>query len=365
MYEPSFNRALLPLLADGMVDALEWSFDTVKDYRLLPDWTLQLLKEFSAADRLYGHGVYYSVFAGRWQDRHTGWLNNLSDVLQEFRFRHLSEHFGFMTSGNAHEGAPLPVPLSDKILALGTHRFKQLSALAGVPVGMENLAFAFSPNELYQQGRFLAQLTAPVNGFILLDLHNIYCQAINFGVDARELIASYPLQYVKEIHISGGSWADSPYSSARIRRDTHDEDIPEILFELLAYTLPLCPYVSVVIVERLGHTITSEAQEERFRQDFLRVREITKQVHAPLANAWPLRIAVTPQDYMPNAEDPELQDQQSHILQVLKTAPDATAAHHALLQHPQIDHPLWQISDWRLPMIETAMLLGKRWGIAG
>jgi len=363
MYEPSFNRALLPLLQDGLVDALEWSFDTVKDYRLLPDWTIQLLKEFSDADRLYGHGVYYSIFAGSWQNRHTSWLQNLEEVLKTFRFRHLSEHFGFMTSGNAHEGAPLPVPLGDNMLALGIHRLKQLSALAGVPTGIENLAFAFSPREVHIQGRFLAQLTAPVNGFVLLDLHNIYCQAVNFGIDARELIAAYPLQSVKEIHISGGSWEDTPYSSQPIRRDTHDEDVPEELFALLEYTLPLCPYVDVVIVERLGHTLHSEAEEEQFRQDFLRVRDISKRAPVQLAGKWPVRTPVPATGYITNAFDQEIQVQQTNILRILKTAPDAQTAQQILLQDTQIDQQLWQIKDWQLSMIETAMLLGKKWGI--
>ena len=36
MYEPAFNRAILPLLESGDVDALEWSFDTVADHATLP-----------------------------------------------------------------------------------------------------------------------------------------------------------------------------------------------------------------------------------------------------------------------------------------------------------------------------------------
>jgi len=36
MYEQAFNRAVMPLLEAGAVDALEWSFDTVSDPGLLP-----------------------------------------------------------------------------------------------------------------------------------------------------------------------------------------------------------------------------------------------------------------------------------------------------------------------------------------
>lgn len=362
MYEPSFNRALLPLLQAGDVDALEWSFDTVKDFHLLPDWTRHLFKEFSEAGRLYGHGVYYSIFAGQWHDRHSQWLNGLEKVLKEFRFRHISEHFGFMTSGNAHEGAPLPVPFCYETLDLGVHRLKQMHQLTEVPVGLENLAFSFSLRDVQQQGIFLEQLVTPVNGFVLLDLHNIYCQSVNFGMDARELIAAYPLHRVKEIHVSGGSWEDSAYATAPVRRDTHDNSIPEEVFALLDYTLPLCPYTDVVIMERLGDTLRDEQEEAQLREDFLRVKQVVRNAPLQKAGQWPVRS--TRNDWFrTNAENSFLHDQQTHILKILKSAADAKAAHRALTSDKTIDQELWQIANWRLPMIETAMLLGQKWGI--
>ena len=363
MYEPAFNRAILPLLEQGEVDALEWSFDTVKDYKLMPAWLQQLLKEYGDAGRLYGHGVYYSVFAGAWLPRHHSWLQNLESLLKKFSFSHISEHFGFMTSGNAHAGAPLPVPLSPATLELGVRRLQHLAALTGIPVGMENLAFCFSLKDMQEQGKFLEELVMPVNGFVLLDLHNIYCQAMNFGMDAKDIIQTYPLHLVKEIHVSGGSWEDSVYSDRPVRRDTHDHAIPEAVLALLEYALPLCPRTDLVTVERLGDTLKDEQDEALFRDEFLHVKDLVRKAPRGMAGQWPAGIipaAVTDELLLHN---PALQEQQVHILEVLKQAPDAPAAHEALLKDPCIDHTLWQTQDWQLPMIETAILLGKKWGI--
>lgn len=66
MYEPEFNRSILPLLEAGDVDVLEWSFDTVTDHKQMPAAIQSLLSAYSDAGLLYGHGVYYSLLAAGW-----------------------------------------------------------------------------------------------------------------------------------------------------------------------------------------------------------------------------------------------------------------------------------------------------------
>jgi uncharacterized protein (UPF0276 family) len=362
MPELAFNRALLPLLEAGEIDALEWSFDTVKDVAALPDWMYALLKEFSDAGRLYGHGVYYSLLSGGGTARMEAWLKKLNRVQEHFHFRHLSEHFGFMTSGNAHEGAPLPVPLSEETLALGRQRLKVLSAAANAPVGVENLALSFSRQDVLQHGKFLERLIEPVNGFILLDLHNVYCSAYNFGLDARELLLSYPLHCVKEIHLSGGSWEASEHSTQDIRRDTHDDAVPEEIFAMLEWVLPRCPRTDVVVLERLGNTLQSEEEEKVFRQDFRRTRQIVQAVPGTNRAEWPAA-AHHARTATSLEEDEALMRQQAAILQIFRDAPTAISAHQRLMRHPLLIGSAWATESWSLPMVETALLLGKKWGI--
>lgn len=361
MPEPAFNRALLPLLQSGEVDALEWSFDTVQDVAALPGWMYGLLKEFSDAGRLFGHGVYYSLLSGGGRARMEAWFEDLKRAQEHFTFQHLSEHFGFMTSGNAHQGAPLPVPLSPQTLALGQARLRALSAAAGVPVGIENLALAFSREDVLRHGEFLDHLVEPVDGFILLDLHNIYCSAHNFGLYARELILSYPLQRVKEIHISGGSWEASEHSAIPVRRDTHDDAVPDEIFSLLKWVLPRCPRTDVVVLERLGDTFNGDEDEEVFRQDFRRMRRIVQT--APVAEKHSWLVHSQSSAVMLLEEDECLAHQQAAVLQTVRNAPDAVAAQRALVHHPLLAGTAWATGAWSLPMIETALLLGKKWGV--
>ncbi|MGI4823405.1 MAG: hypothetical protein ACRYFV_19510 [Janthinobacterium lividum] len=65
-------------------------------------------------------------------------------------------------------------------------------------VGLENLAFSYSLDEVKRHGKFLKKLPEPVNGFLILDLHNLYCQLHNFAVPDEELIAQYSLVVLSE-----------------------------------------------------------------------------------------------------------------------------------------------------------------------
>jgi uncharacterized protein (UPF0276 family) len=84
---------------------------------------------------------------------------------------------------------------------------------------------------------------------------------------------------VRELHVSGGSWSvtSKGQQTKLIRRDTHDDTVPEAVFELLALVLHRCPTVETVIFEHIGHTLYTEADFKAFRQDFRRIKQIVKE----------------------------------------------------------------------------------------
>jgi uncharacterized protein (UPF0276 family) len=273
--QDDYRQAAEPLLTAGDVDVLEWTVDNGWA-QPLPGWVKPWLVEFGERDALYAHGFSFSLMSGRWTERHKTWLKLISMETQLRRYRHLSEHFCFVTAGDFEASAPMPVPLTDKTLALGQARLKKLREASGLPVGLENLAIAFGEKDVREQGAFLTQLLEPVDGFMLLDVHNLYCQLHNFSMSAEELLDTYPLERVREIHVSGGSW-DEVEGGTPFRRDTHDEAVPEQVFELTTLALHKCPNVEVVFFERLGGTIHGEQDMLQFRADYARLKEV---VHA-------------------------------------------------------------------------------------
>lgn len=270
MLEEEYRAAAYPLLDAGEVDILEWSFDTCWGEAAVPEWAEGLIDFYSRKDRLLGHGVYFPLFAVDWKKPHRRWMMLLGRELKKHRYRRLSVHYGFMGAGSFVRSAPLPVPQTANSLQLGRKRLRRLAEVSKVPVGLENLAFAFGKAEVEGQGGFLDRLLEPVGGFLLLDLHNLYCQIRNFRESETALSAGYPLDRVREIHVSGGSWRKS------IRRDTHDGPVPEEVFRLLVLALEKCPNADAVIFERLGDTLGTAAARRRFQSDYRRIRSIVK-----------------------------------------------------------------------------------------
>lgn len=353
----------LPLFEAEKVQAIEWSFDTVFKQERLPEWFDELLRAFSDEGRLIGHGVFFSLFSGKWTRGQQAWLDRLETLAAEYSFDHVTEHFGFMTGADFHKGAPVSVPFTPSTLALGRDRLQRIQHACGCPVGLENLAFAYSLEEVKRHGDFLDQLLAPVNGFIILDLHNLYCQLQNFDLPLYELLPLYPLDRVREMHISGGSWRGSLTNPPRmIRRDTHDDAVPADVFGLLERTIGRCPNLKYVVLEQLGSGLDTEAQRSRFREDFLTMdRIVAGQNRTPAQRTG--NSFLPPEPFLPGPvppEDPLLHAQQRQLSHILETAVDCGQAQQ-LLRASGLAHSGWQVEQWEPYMLETAMDIARKW----
>ncbi len=271
MLQEDFLAAALPLFSNDEVEILEWSPD-IGWATDIPEWADELLNFYSSTHSLYGHGVNYSPLSADWTAVDDKWIAKLKRELDQRQFVHFSEHFGFSRIGMLQEGAPLPVPYTAQAVAAGQIKLAKLAQTTGGRIGLENLALAFSLSNVKDQGSFLDQLLEPFDGFILLDLHNLYCQLENFEISAEELLSTYPADRVREIHISGGSWSQS--IKKKIRRDTHDNEVPDEVLAILPLVLAKCPNIEAVIFERLGGTMPSAEQQHRFRDDFRTIAKL-------------------------------------------------------------------------------------------
>ncbi|OIN58769.1 hypothetical protein BLX24_13835 [Arsenicibacter rosenii] len=356
-------QAGLPLFASEQVAALEWSFDSLYAQTELPDWFDELLLTYGQANRLVGHGVFFSIFAGRWRPEQQTWLNQLADRANRYRFDHVTEHFGFMTGASFHAGAPMSVPLNTTTLRIGQDRLHRIQQAAGCAVGLENLALAYSLDDVKRQGDFLHQLLAPVDGLLIMDLHNLYCQSHNFGVDWRELLALYPLDRIREIHLSGGSWEDSISEPGRIiRRDTHDEAVPGLLFDWLPVAIDQCPNLKYVVLEQLGRGLVTDAARLQYQADFTRIaNSVAAHPKASVQGPAPAFRPETPVELPAQPlEDETLAWQQQHLTTILETAGSAHEARQQLAASP-LAHSDWGTERWQPAMLETALRIAQKW----
>jgi uncharacterized protein len=352
MPEIDFLKASLPLFQNEEIDVIEWSFDTLISENSESEWLSGLLDTYSNENKLLGHGVYYSLFDARWTERQENWLSKLKKETSKRKYNHISEHFGFMSSSDYHAGFPLPVSLNDLTLKIGIDRIKRIQDTVQLPIGIENLAFSFSKTDVEEQGIFIEKIINSVGGFVILDLHNIYCQSHNFGIEIIDLINLYPLNQVKEIHVSGGSWQDSLYSkNKKIRRDTHDENIPNVIFEVLPDVISKCKNLEFVIFERLGNSFKNDDDFVDYQNDFLKLKKIVKSQEFIKNNKiWSKNYSLEKIPF----SDLDLYNEQQLLAKTLSETKDCSQIQKMKLQN-------WNVNSWDFEMINTAIQISQKW----
>ncbi len=361
MPSEDFRRATAPLFDRGLVDALEWNVDMGFAPARVPGWVEALLDAYAERDRLYAHGVELSPLSARLLPHQTSWLDDLEKAFERRRYVHLTDHYGFMTAGTFVRGTPLPLPPSEAALSIATQRLLHLRRISGRPVGLENLALAFGPEDTDAQPSFLDEALARADGFLLLDLHNVYCQLANFGGDASSLLSRYPLERVRELHVAGGSFS-TPRSDPRgrpFRRDTHDDAMPDGVLALLDFAIAACPSLEVVILERTDRSLFGEEEAARFRDEVARLREIVAAASAR-APATPER---PPRDIAWLRDDERSLDRlQGTMLEVFAREDDPAAAIEAL----RGDDALSAYAPWTASFepraVEVGIGLVRQWG---
>lgn len=272
MPEPTFATATLPLFGDGLVDAVEWSFDMGWGPQSLPDWLTGLIDDYADAGLLDGHGVSFSLLSRH--PRQDAWLDHLRAELARRPYRRVSEHLGFMAAGPIRRSTPLPMPRHPGVVRHAQVQAARIAEVVTAPVGLENLATSLALSDATEQGLLCQDVLVATDGWMILDLHNLWCQAVTFGLDVLDLLGTYPLTRVREVHLSGGSWWTAPGREDPVRRDTHDGPVPPEVLALLPLALERCPAVDRVILERVGSSLGDGADDAEFQESFRELRRL-------------------------------------------------------------------------------------------
>jgi uncharacterized protein (UPF0276 family) len=198
------------------------------------------------------HGVDLSIGSAR--EVNTAYLDMLDRFQDSWPFLWHSEHLSYQTIP-AEDGAPisigtpLPLPGAAETVGLVAARAAVIRRRYGVPFLLENPAHYLTglpyETEIGDEIGLMTAITEQSGCGQLLDLHNLYCNAVNLGFDAFAAIDRTRLDRVIEIHVAGGRLEDGFWM------DAHDSRVPNPVWKLLEYTLPRCPNIAGVVFELL------------------------------------------------------------------------------------------------------------------
>jgi uncharacterized protein len=221
--------------------------------RLVPEGRLyETARRRCAELPMVVHGVLLSI--GSAHGLFQPCLDMMDCLQRDWPFHWYSEHLQFQTTIGVdgeivNTGVPFPLPPTNEAAELVAGRAEMIQQRYGVPFLLENPVHYLpdlpaDPDICDEFGLMQRILAASACGQ-LLDLHNLHCNATNFGFDAFAALDRIRLERVQEIHIAGGSWRDGFYT------DAHDGAVPEQVWDLLEETLSRAAWIPAVVFEIL------------------------------------------------------------------------------------------------------------------
>ncbi len=207
------------------------------------------------------HGVELSpgsVEGGNVTSRTGRWLDQIRRDHETFHFEWYTEHLGYSAVGDLHCALPLPLPFAVEAVDACRDRLALVREI--VPkVGFENSANYAFLGSVEHEPIFL-NAVAGDDLHILLDLHNVYTECVNEGIDPIAYVDAIALDRVIEIHLAGGSMSEAAWlrTARTFRLDSHDGPVPDPVWQLFEHVLPRCRNLGAVIVERMTGTLDPE-----------------------------------------------------------------------------------------------------------
>jgi uncharacterized protein len=170
---------------------------------------LEALDDLRSDYPLSLHGVGMSLGSADPLDRaHVGKLRRLADRVEPAL---ISEHLCWSGVGGRHFNDLLPLPYTEEALAHVTTRVGELQDALGREILVENVSTYLGFAEAtIPEWEFVVELALRSGCRLLLDVNNIYVNAVNHGFDADRYLAAIPGDKVAEIHLAGFE-ASRPY----------------------------------------------------------------------------------------------------------------------------------------------------------
>lgn len=156
----------------------------------------------------------------------------------------LSEHLSFNATPEFATGFFLPPRQTSQGVDTAVLAIRDLKESLPIPVAVETGVNYLQPrSDEMPDAAFVAAVVETADCGILLDLHNIFTNAVNGRQSVDEFLAQIPLDRVWELHLAGGFEMDGFWL------DAHSGAIPDALMEIVTRIMPGLPNVKAVIFE--------------------------------------------------------------------------------------------------------------------
>jgi uncharacterized protein len=260
------------------IDVVEVIIDDLFD---APRRQRRALRTLAAQTPVVLHGVSLGLASTAPADKKR--LDKTARLFEEVRPDYWSEHLAFVRGGGIEIGHLAAPPRTDATIEGAARNLALASEIVGVSPLIENIATLIDPpGSDRDESTWIREILDECRCDLLLDLHNLYANALNFGFDPVEFIARLPADRVAAIHLAGGKWVEA-FGERRLL-DDHLHDVPDPVYELLREAGARLSRPLTVILERDGSYPALEsllAQLDRARLALAEGRACRRDRNAP------------------------------------------------------------------------------------
>ena len=186
----------------------------------------EALERLSARVPLTCHGLSLSL--GGVEPLDDTFLARTRRFLDRHQVALYSEHLSYCAD-DGHLYDLMPIPFTEEAVHHVAARIRQVQDALGRRIAVENVSYYAAPYQAMDEVDFVNAVLDEADCDLLLDVNNIYVNAINHRYDARAFLARMPSRRIASYHVAGH------YDEADdLKIDTHGADVKEDVWTLLA-----------------------------------------------------------------------------------------------------------------------------------
>jgi uncharacterized protein len=168
----------------------------------------------------------------------------LRDTIRDFQAPWASDHLSFNQTPEFATGFFLPPRQTIAGIETVTTSIRDLQDALPVPIAVETGVNYLRPREdELPDGEFVARVVETADCGLLLDLHNVFANALNARQPVSEYLEQLPLERVWEVHLAGGMELDGFWL------DAHSGAIPDPLCTVCEDVIPRLPNLGAIVFE--------------------------------------------------------------------------------------------------------------------
>jgi len=197
------------------------------------------LRTFTERFPFVAHGLSLSLGGPAPLDE--GLLGDVRSFLDLHGIRAYTEHLSYCTD-EGHLYDLMPIPFTADAVKHVASRIRRAQEILERPIAVENVSYYAAPGAELSEIEFVTAVLEEADCGLLLDVNNIFVNAVNHGYDPVGFLHALPAERVWYFH-TAGHFVEAP----DLRVDTHGAAVCDDVWELLAAAYRRCGPVPTLL----------------------------------------------------------------------------------------------------------------------